>query len=391
MFKVNIKFILLTAAFYVFAFIQGGNLPYSIFYAFLITFFISLIYIILKERSISVKIKFSDDIYKASEECTFTTIVKNEGILPAPYVVVKNKTLAKLNSKYNGDALWLNSDGNKYIGTKVRFYQRGMYNLGEIVLSISDLFSVFQRNRNINVNAIVKVYPKVYELKEIVHNGSHIFKNTANDKTSLEDIYNVREIRKYNQGDNLKRVNWKVSAKHGELYVKDLETVSGEESNIFLDMSKFNILMDEHGEGEEQLIDLCLSIVNCMNMRNIKTNLFINAALPRTFEIESREDFDELMEFFVTQKSDGENSFEKFINFNLNKIQKSSWIGIVTSGIRRELRDRLIVLRDKGYNITVFYYGEGLKDLSSIQILKSIGIDCLSFNETINSKSKVKL
>lgn len=384
MFKVNVKFILIILASYIFAIMQGGNLPYRVFYGLILAFVMSFSYIISKRKSINIQVKFNNKIYRAGDENEFTTIVKNYGILPAPYVIVKNKTLERIKPKYNGNALWLNPDESKFIKNTVKFNQRGVYNFGEIYLSLSDLFCIFQRNKNIDLNIPIKVYPKLYNVDKFLSKGRDIFKNSIAKSTNMEDLYSVREIRKYNVGDNLKRVNWKVSAKHGELYVKDLDIVSGEESNIFLDMSKYNILMDDQGIKEEQLIDLCASIVNYMELRGIKTKLFINASGKRNFHIETREDFNVLMDFFVTQKSDGEDSFARFIDSNIDKIPKLSWIGIITSGIDDELKDSLIIMKDKGYSITVFYCAGSLKDLSNMEILKKVGIDVLGFNEIIN-------
>ncbi len=392
MFKVSIKYVILMAFSYAFALIQGGNLPYRIFHGLLLTFGVSLIYILSKQRSIVIQVRFDKRMYSAGDDHEFITIIKNYGILPAPYVILKNKALAKINPKYNGDAVWLGPDESKWIRTTVKFNQRGIYNFGELYLNISDLFSVFERSKNMNLSVPVKVYPKLYELNRFLAKGSDIFKNSVSSKTNIEDIYSTKDIRKYYQGDNLKRVNWKVSAKHGELYVRDLDTVSGEESNLFLDMSKDNFIIDDSGTAEEQLIDLCSSVVNYMELKGIKTKLFINASIHRRFDIESRDGFNELMEYFIGQKSDSESSFVKFVNSNLTKIPKLSWIGIVTVGVSEELKDNLILMKDRGYNITVFYCASTLNNLSNMNVLKRIGVDCYSINELINkTESKVKL
>jgi hypothetical protein len=392
MFKVSIKYLIFMAVSYAFALIQGGNLPYRIFHCLLLTFGVSLIYILSKQKNIIVQIRFDKRIYSAGDEHEFITIIKNYGILPAPYVIVKNKALAKVDAKYNGDAVWLGIDESKWLRNKVRFTQRGIYNFGEIYLNISDLFSIFERSRNMNLSVPVKIYPKVHELNRFLARGSDIFKNAVSSKTNIEDLYSTKDIRKYYQGDNLKRINWKVSAKHGELFVRDFDTVSGEESNLFLDMSKDNFIIDHSGAVEEQLIDLCSSVVNYMELKGINTKLFINASVQRKFKIDSREGFNELMEFFITQKSDGESSFVKFVNSNVANIPKLSWIGIVTVGVNKELKDNLIIMKDRGYNITVFYCASTLNDLSNLDILKRVGIDCHSFNELINKiGSKVKI
>lgn len=392
MFKISIRFIILLIASYLFALVQGGGLPYSIFHGLLLTFCISLLYILSKQKNVKIQVKFDKKVYSAGDDHEFTTIVKNYGILPVPYVIIKNAALSKIDNNYNGDALWLNSDESKWIKSIVRFNQRGIYNFGEININISDLFNIFESNRRLNLSVPVKVYPKIYELDKFIANGSDIFKNAVSSKSSIEDQYSIRDIRKYNEGDNLKRVNWKVSAKHGVLYVRNLDTVSGEESNVFLDMSKENMNMGDHGIGEEQIVDLAASLVNYMNLKGIKTKLFVNNLMGRRFDIDNKENFNELMEFFITQKSDGENNFSKILSSNINKLPRLSWIGIIVNRVSRELKETLIDMKDKGYNITVFYCAGSLNDLSNIQILKKIGINCYSFNEMVNRLgSKVKI
>ncbi|ERI89970.1 hypothetical protein HMPREF1982_04237 [Clostridiales bacterium oral taxon 876 str. F0540] len=391
-FRISIKFVILLFLSYVFAWIQGGNLPYRIFHGLLLTFLISLLYIILIEKNIHIQIKFDKKVYRAGDEQEFISIIKNYGILPIPYVLINNRTLSKISQKYNGDVIFINSDESKWLRNAVKFNNRGIYNFGEFDISVKDLFSIFERTKKTNLGVLVKVYPKIYQLTKFPANGSDIFKNAISNTTNIEDLYSTKEIRKYNQGDNLKRVNWKVSAKHGELYVRNLDTVSGEESNLFLNMSKNNFALDQEGIYEEQLIDLCVSTVNFMQLRGIKTKLFINSLVQRRFEVDSREDFNELMEFFISQKSDGEEDFVRFINSNLNQIPRLSWIGIITIGVSRELKDNLITMKDKGYNITVFYSASSLKDLSNMELLKRIGISCFSFNELIKKQgNRVKI
>lgn len=392
MFKVSIKFILLLLASYIFAIVQGGNLPYRIFHGLLLTFLVGFIYILIKKNDIKIQVKFDRKIYSSGEEHEFITIINNYGILPAPYVILNNKAIEQINPKYNGDAVALNPDDSIWVRNIVKFNKRGLYNFGEMNIKIGDLFSIFERKRNINLNVPIKVYPKVYELSRFTSNGSDIFKNAVSNKSNIEDLYSTKEIRKYNIGDNLKRVNWKVSAKHGELFVKNQDMVSGEESNIFLDMSKSNLLISDDETKEEQLIDLCSSIISYIQLRGIKTKLFMNTKISRILDIKSRDDFNELMELFLTQKSDSENDFSRFINSNLNKIPRLSWIGIITTNINKELKNNLILLKEKGYNITLFYSASSLKDIAYNDILKKSQIECYSLFDLISKQgSRVKI
>jgi hypothetical protein len=81
---------------------------------------------------------------------------------------------------------------------------------------------------------------------------------------------------------------------------------------VFLDMSKENMNMDDHGIGEEQIVDLAASLVNYMNLKGIKTKLFVNNLMGRRFDIDNKENFNELMEFFKHKKVMGKIIFQNF-------------------------------------------------------------------------------
>jgi len=115
-----------------------------------------------------------------------------------------------------------------------------------------------------------------------------------------------------------------------------------------------------------------------MQLKGIETKAFINCSTNRYVTIDSREDFNNLIDFFVTQKSDGIQNFVRFINGNLNKIPKLSWIGIITTKITNRLRDTLISMKDYGYNITVYYSVDSDDQFYNLQLLNKIGIECLN-------------
>ena len=363
---------------FVFAFLEGGNLPYVIFYGFMFIYVLGKIMILLNSKNLEIDIVSNKDIYYSGENDEFSIVVSNSGMLPMPCIVVKNLALAELNNKYKGDAVSLGYDDNKWIKSNIKFAVRGIYDLGEVAVEFNDLFFVFKKFQTVKCDRVTKVYPKIHNIEGLVSKGMDIFKTSVSKKSGIEDVYSTLDVRKYQEGDNLKKINWKVSAKYGELFVRNFDMVSGEESNIFLDMSEDNYGFDKTGVLEEQMVDFFVSIVNYMQLKGIETKAFINCSTNRYVTIDSREDFNNLVDFFVTQKSDGIQNFVRFINGNLNKIPKLSWIGIITTKITNRLRDTLISMKDYGYNITVYYSVDSDDQFYNLQLLNKIGIECLN-------------
>jgi hypothetical protein len=391
MVKVRIKFLILMAIAFVFAYLQGGNLPYSVFYGFLVTFTFALGCLLIHRYLIFVDVRFERKVYSSGEIDRFTMIVRNNSIIPAPYVIVKNKALSGINNKYNGEMVTLKLDESKWLKHEIYFKKRGIYNFGEITVGLKDLFCIAESYRNVDRKTIIKVYPKIYDLEKSVLKGSDIFKNAVSNKSSIEDMYSMKDIRKYRDGDNLKRINWKVSAKYNELYVRNFDTVSGQEFNIFLDMNEKNYELDGNGILEEQMIDFCVSIINNMLVKEIKTKLFVNAAQPESFEIEEKVDFDKLMEYFLIHKSDGSFNFLKFINSNAYHISSLSGIGIITGRVSSQLTSSLMELKDRGYNILLFYCGTNNDEINNVDLLEKVGVSCYSIENMLRFDNKARI
>ncbi len=388
MYKVNILYLILTIMAGIFAYAEGGNLPYVIFYVLLVSFVVALVTIIKYKRNLEVKVGLQKQIYSTGENDELTMIIRNQGIIPVPYMIVKNSALGSINGSYRGDAISLGIDDNLWIKNKIKFSHRGEYDFGDIYMEISDFFNIFTYTLNMSNKKPVKVYPRIYELEKIEAKGMDIFKNTLVKKSGIEDMYNLSEVREYREGDSLKRVHWKVSAKQGDLYVKNFDTVSGEEGHLFLDMSMGNFQYDRSGMQEEQMIDFFSSLIFYMVEKGVKSKLHINDSHGKSLEINGRTDFDELLDYFVKQKSDGQENFVRFIHSRMGRIPKLSWIGIVTPKVNLSLKDSLITLRDLGYGVTVFYCEEDFESKQNHELLSKIGVDCINYNSLLKIAGK---
>ena len=330
MIRVNKKIVVLSIVAFIFAYISGGNLPYSIFYVFLVSIVLGIIYMRMAKKSLNAKFKYDSKVYNVGDIANITIIVENLGIIPTPYVHVESKILGSLIEGYRGDLIFLGGDKSKWIKNKITFTKRGIYDFSDISLEANDLFYIFKSVKNIHNKLYIKVYPKVYDLSNINLSGRDSYENLINSKSGIDDFTLIKDIRKYNTGDNLKKVHWKLSAKHGELYVKNFDSISGMECNLFMNMHIDNLGNELFEIIEEDMVDFSVSLTKYMMINRIKTKLFIHAKQQKNIEVESKEDFPGLMEYFLKSKSDGTLEFTSFIKSNLRHIPKGNWIGIVS-------------------------------------------------------------
>ena len=386
MIKVNKKIAFLGIAAFVFAFVSGGNLPYSVFYVFLITIVLGMIYMFIAKKSLHAKLKYDSRFYSVGGTANITMVVENLGVIPIPYALVKNKVLCSLIEGYRGDLIFLSFDKSIWINNKILFKKRGIYDFGDISLEISDLFCIFKAEKHIHNKLEIKVYPKIYDLNNIRLGGRDSYESIINSKSGIDDFTLIKDIRKYNIGDNLKKVHWKLSAKHGEMYVKNFDAISGKECNLLINMHVDNLRNDLSETIEEDMVDFSVSLAKYMMNNRIKTRLFIHGKEQKNMEIELKEDFLGLMEYFLKCKSDGISEFNSFIKSNLRHIPKGNWIGIISMAVDDDLRNLLMNLKEMKYKVNVFYYGNFLNKSKNINLLKNVGIECINFKEILEQR-----
>jgi hypothetical protein len=370
---------------YIFAYLQGGNLPYYVFYGFLFTFLVGIYCIYVYRKKLTVDVRFEERVYMAGDKDVISTSIGNDSFIPMPYVWFHNKGMKNFKKDDMGFLLNLKLEENLVLNQNVCFKKRGIYKFGEISVKLKDIFCVFETNKHFNEDYDVKVYPKLIDIDKHPLKGGDIFKNVYNNKKRLEDSHSARDMRPYRHGDNLKRINWKVSAKYNELYVKEFERVSGREFNLFLDMHRNIYELDSEGNLEEKLVDIAASLLNYTMNKNIKSNVFINNKNNEFFQIQNKYDFDKLMEYFLVQFSDGDIDFASYLNGNINKVSSLGGVGIITACIEDDFTKTVMNLKDRGYVITIFYLGEVEMQQSNINLLKKVGIECLTIEGFVNN------
>ena len=133
---------------------------------------------------------------------------------------------------------------------------RGVYDVGVLEVEATDIFGLLKWRRRIEkIRAEEKktllVYPRCPELGR----GSQIRRE---DEGSMEDPFSraaelssVAEIRDFREGDPLKRIHWKLSARQQKLLVKEFEGTVAAESVIVLDCTEHGL----KGEAAAQLED----------------------------------------------------------------------------------------------------------------------------------------
>lgn len=190
---------------------------------------------------------FSDETAFVGDEIHMVECISNKKLLPIPWLrlesridpALKFQSQNDLDIKYGEYHKSFFSMGSyKRITRKHRIKcdRRGFYSLNSAVITCGDALGMEETCKNIELSSNLLVYPGAIRMEEIlfpVHNwlGEIVVKRWI-----VEDPFIISGVRDYNYGDPLNQINWKATARSGEIKVHNLEHTSSPSLMIYLNV-----------------------------------------------------------------------------------------------------------------------------------------------------------
>ncbi|MQS07343.1 DUF58 domain-containing protein [Streptomyces alkaliphilus] len=125
--------------------------------------------------------------------------------------------------------------GHREVSYRVRSDLRGEYPLGPLQLRLTDPFGMVELNRSFSARDVMTVLPPTETLPDVVPGGTGGGAGTPVRTTAAfagdDDVI----PRGYRHGDDLRRVHWRATARHGTLMVRREEQPHRERCTVLLD------------------------------------------------------------------------------------------------------------------------------------------------------------
>lgn len=238
------------------------------------------------QKGVEVLLKFDRETVTAGENVKLLEVIENRKYLPLPSLKVKfqcSKHLHFLDATnsavtdryYRNDLFSIMPYKRITRSNKLHCPQRGYFTINGVDLVGADLFFSEEMvgRREISTSLYVLPAPaKSYDLEDAL---KKINGEIAVRRYVLEDPFTFRGIREYRPCDEMKTVNWKATARTGELKVNMREHTAVKNVRIFLNLSDRNILR------REELLELSISIAKRLALellsQGIQLSLYANA------------------------------------------------------------------------------------------------------------------
>lgn len=176
---------------------------------------------------------------------------------------------------------------------------RGEYHLGVSEAVLYDLLGLFRIKMKLTPSARVVAAPRRLSLEQTDALCVDELESTQT-KLSFFDSNSFSSVREYSEGETLRYVHWKLSAKQDELMVKQMEQNLGANSVILTELTGYYEENEDNIRAADAAVEVSLALTSkIIADGRSAVNLFrTDEETTEIFAVESAEDFEKLYGMF---------------------------------------------------------------------------------------------
>jgi uncharacterized protein (DUF58 family) len=268
--------------------------------------------------------------------------------------------------------LSLQSGDKKFISYQLRPVKRGEYEFGYTRVYASTALGLLRRRYNLGQPANVPVYPSYIQMRryQLMAISNRLSEIGVKKVRSLGHTMEFEQIKEYVIGDDYRTVNWKATARKGQLMVNNYTDEKSQQVYCVIDKSRVMKMPFEGLSLLDYSINASLVLSNVALLKQDKAGIIsfaekISSFLPADKKLSQMQS---VLEVLYNQKTRYlESDFEKLYVLIKRKVTQRSLIVLFTnfeslSGMRRQLPYLRKIAADH-LLVTVFFENTELDSL----------------------------
>ena len=198
-----------------------------------------------------LNVDFSKNVANYGEDVELIEVAENRKRLPLPFIILKFEAPRELkfydmantstsDHLYREDMLTMKAFSKHTRRIRAMCSKRGYYVFPRVGITTSDLLLIERFTRDFPNDSHLVVLPEILNTDMIQMLTSVTLSELQCRRTLLTDPFTLAGIREYGPDDPMKSINWKASAKTGELMVNQNASTCTQKVHIFLNLDTYN-------------------------------------------------------------------------------------------------------------------------------------------------------
>lgn len=221
---------------------------------------------------------------------------------------------------------------------------------------VSDVFGFFKREHKPDLHGQeLLVLPVPFEVEPLTFAAGDMGVETM--KRAMEDPSSPSDIRAWQQGDPLKRIHWKMSARKRELMVRQFEEPALPDALVLLDTAPPYLPEGLESESRraflrDAVLETAASVVACQIRQDNPVRMPLVGDRP--MEYNSRMGLPLLLEELARCTFNETERFERVMMMQLGELRKTGAVVVITTRLGSEMVELMVRMKRMGPNVRLY-------------------------------------
>jgi len=325
----------LGGALYIAAWAFGSQALYPVAIGFLLTVLVSALSVHAAARPMNYRRRASSADHFEGDDVVMDVELEPRGPLGLASASVVER-LARLGER----RIPLRRDGRLLRGRYVlRSVPRGRYALDDATAVLEDPFGVEQGRVPLPAQGALLVLPRIVELDVLFSESgprAHDGRRLLLRRPSGFDVHSVRE---YEEGESLRKVHWKTTARRGRLMVKELQDEPRDEVAVLLDADARSVA----GDSFDAQVRAAGSLLRTQVVRDRRAVLVVNSLRQEVVRVQTAlGEWRQALETLAAVEPNGQIPLAALLFEDSGPAARAFDLALVTSRLDSALVDRVV-------------------------------------------------
>lgn len=257
----------------------------------------------------------------------------------------------------------------------IRCPHRGNYEVGIRSMNATDLFGLFEIGRKSKKRLMrVDVYPKArltpcMQLK--AQDSGPEFRSAA-----TEDNASPSDIRIWQDGDELKKIHWKLSLRKRELMVRTFEDSARPDTLIIPDLSEISALQDQRLAMEDCICEACLGAAKAQLEGGFPVRMPMQCSRPQELSARTAAELGGFADALMRVPFDSPYPYEQVLAIMMQRMQRTGGAVLATAKMTTRTADIALRMQRSGIQVKIFWITDAPRNeaLEMLERLKMAGV-----------------
>ncbi len=243
---------------------------------------------------------------------------------------------------------------------RVSAEERGQFQVGPAQINSADLLGVFPRHWDDAALTPFIAYPRVFALDDLGFPADRPLGDAKGRNRVFEDPLRIAGLRDYEPGDPLRRIDWKATARHGELQSRVYEPSAVQHLYLLLNIDTLEHSWEGYLKDDlERTISVAASLAVWATARRYAVGLLANGSLPnsdrhiRLAPSRSRSQLPRILETLAVIQPLTMGALAGRLRREAGRIPLGSTLVLAAAYIPDELAEAMRRLQHEGYRVLV--------------------------------------